>query len=429
MAKQSLSSQLISGAAYAYGAGTAAAANLRAQNIQPQAQEDSGMKQMMQQAMAAKRYKKAQNDQIVRGYIDGLPADFDVSQIPDKYRGAISQKLLVWKEEAATAARDIIHFEPGETGYQERVDTINRVKNAMTNLKTQFDNYGSEKTDFLEDYSNKNFSAANDPEGIMSRNASLYSDSLELNIDDDGNLLFHGEGVDQFNYNTATQDQPFNKAAEEASSFLTLNKTIYNAGKDISAAEKIMHRNKIGNILDKGGWEVTQSFLADDLFGKPLNTQIQTVNINGQEIPLDQAMELANHNDPAIYVDAREAINGAVEDKLMNHLNNSATQGKGIQTGDKEFDLDDLPFQGEEIHVPARTSGGIDFPEEKYTRYGHLSPKNNRNIELRLIAGKNQEQSRYKIYNLSTGTYEEPGERVDSANLQLWMKRYFEPPK
>ena len=95
MAKQSLSSQLISGAAYAYGAGTAAAANLRAQNIQPKAQQDSGMRQMMQQAMAAKRYKKAQNDQIVRGYIDSLPADFDVSQIPDKYRGAISQKLFI----------------------------------------------------------------------------------------------------------------------------------------------------------------------------------------------------------------------------------------------------------------------------------------------------------------------------------------------
>ena len=110
---------LIQGAAKAYGAGIGNAAAMRQANISRQQPNfGAAAAQAAMQAAAQKRYKKAKNDQTVGSYIDSMPADFDVSQIPQKYRGAISTKLQELKINAAKAARDIVHFQPGEEGYQ-----------------------------------------------------------------------------------------------------------------------------------------------------------------------------------------------------------------------------------------------------------------------------------------------------------------------
>ena len=320
---------LIQGAKYAYGAGTSAASAMVQANI---SRQTGGSNQAMQMAAMQRKAKKktieANIASTVKTYVDSIPPDFDVSQIPEKYRGAISSKLLEMKQKAAQAARDITQYQPGEVGYQQNVDIINGVKNAMNNMKTQFSTFGKDKAEFLEDYQNKNFSEANDPEGKMNSLSQLYTDNLNLRIGDDGNLFFGGNGVEEFNLNTANQDAPFSKANDEAKTFLELNKSIYNAGKPISEAERLMHGNQISNMLDKGGWPVTQSFLYDDLFGSPLSGQISTVNIDGKSYTLDQAVEMANSSDTGVSVGAREAINDAVKNQLLGHLDNSAKSGR-----------------------------------------------------------------------------------------------------
>lgn len=322
---------LIQGARYAYGAGTSAGAAMRQANIARPVPGQSQARQMAaMQAQAKKRFQANQIKTQVKNYVDSIPADFDVSQIPDRYRGDISAKLLELKAKAAQAARDITQYQPGEVGYQQNVDIINGVKNAMNNMKTQWDGFGASKKDFLENETNNNYSRANDPEGKMSTISRLYTDNLNVRIGDDGNLFFSGDNIEEFNFNTAEQDAPFNKAAKEAQEFLQLNKNIYNSGKKISNAESLMYENAVGNLLDRGGWEVSQSFLKDDLFG---NTTIedtiknQTFNIGGRNYSYDQAMELANGNDPAVSVDAREVINDAIKGSLMTNLNNSANAG------------------------------------------------------------------------------------------------------
>lgn len=380
---------LIKGAATAYGSGIGNAAAMRQANISRQSPDYSAaMVQAAQRAQAEKKYKKAKNDQTIAGYIDSIPANFDVSQIPQKYRGAISTKLQELKINAAAAARDIIHFQPGEEGYQARVDIINNAKNAMVNMKNQFTAFGNQKQSFLEDYSNKNFSAANDPEGTMSRNASLYTDELDIEIGDDGNLFFGGEGVDKFNFNIATQDQPFNKAFGEAKSFLTKNKSVYNAGRDLSSADITMHRNDIANTLDEGGWEVTRSFLYDDLFGKsPIAKQGLSVAGFGS---LDEAVAAANSKDPAVYVDAREAINEALEDHLVGNLQTVAKQGKAAKSGEGGDSVLDGILAGEEGYgeVVEETTqvNAITEKEETvpgYTAYPSATNKYSTNRQLR----------------------------------------------
>tara|TARA_Y100000768_G_C23866769_1_gene628442 strand:- start:102 stop:1037 length:936 start_codon:yes stop_codon:yes gene_type:complete len=306
------------------------------------------------------------------------------------------------------------------------VDIINRVKNAMNNIKTQFDQFGTDKKDFLEDHQTKNFSAANDPGGKMYNLSQLYTDNLDVRISEDGNLFFSGEGVEEFNLNTTGNDAPFSKANDEAKQFLELNKSIYNSGKDISDAEKQMHQNKIANILDTGGWNVTQSFLADDLFGTPLNQQISTVNIDGKDYTLDQAMDMANSNDTSVSVGAKEAINDAVKDQLMVHLNNSATKGKkanGTGDSDDDFAFDDsgnITSYSEEIVEPATESGGITVPEKKYKIFPTVEHRTSTNKELRLMDG------RYVVYDTSTrrGT-SSISASADSATINKFLKRHF----
>ena len=150
---------LIQGAKYAYGAGTSAGAAMRQANIQRTQQRSQAKQLAMMQKKAKRKAQEAEMESTISGYIDSLPPDFDVSQIPSKYRGAISEKLLALKNEAAQAAQDIVQYSPGEVGYQMNVDIINKAKNAMNNMKTQFDQLGKDKQEFLEDHQTKNFSS------------------------------------------------------------------------------------------------------------------------------------------------------------------------------------------------------------------------------------------------------------------------------
>ena len=362
---------LIQGAKFAYGGGTSAGAAMRQANIQAKyGGRSQGAAMAAMQKKAERKAVEAEMEETVKGYVDGIPADFDVSQIPQKYRGAIQAKLLEMKQRAAQAAQDITQYQPGEVGYQQNVDIINGVKNAMNNMKDQFTNFGTGKKTFLEDYENKNFSQANDPSGKMNSLSKLYTDNLDVRIGDDGNLFFSGDGVEEFNLNTADQDAPFNKANSQAKEFLSLNKDIYNSGKKLSPAETQMHRNQVANILDSGGWEVTQSFLADDLFGTPLNKQISTVEIDGQQVSLDEAMDMANSNDTSVSVSAREAINQAVENQLMDHLSNSANKGYANkntpgETGDTPAGI----VKGEMGGIMSSTSNDFESPNVQVMEY------------------------------------------------------------
>lgn len=421
---------LIKGAATAYGSGIGNAAAMRQANISRQSPDyGAAMVQAAQRAQAEKKYKKAKNDQTIAGYIDSIPANFDVSQIPQKYRGAISTKLQELKINAAAAARDIIHFQPGEEGYQARVDIINNAKNAMVNMKNQFTAFGNQKQSFLEDYSNKNFSAANDPEGTMSRNASLYTDELDIEIGDDGNLFFGGEGVDKFNFNIATQDQPFNKAFGEAKSFLTKNKSVYNAGRDLSSADITMHRNDIANTLDEGGWEVTRSFLYDDLFGKsPIAKQGLSVAGFGS---LDEAVAAANSKDPAVYVDAREAINEALEDHLVGNLQTVAKQGKAAKSGGESEELDPSKYEIEGVGADGQPGEPqFDGLEPKldesgnairtpFTQYHGITGRTSSNMRLR------KKEGMWYSYNISTQEYVEGPINPESEGGKNWLKNNF----
>jgi len=86
---------LIQGARYAYGAGTSAGAAMRQANIaRPVPGQSQAAQMAAMQKKAARRFQENQIKTQVKSYVDSIPADFDVSQIPDKYRGDISAKLL-----------------------------------------------------------------------------------------------------------------------------------------------------------------------------------------------------------------------------------------------------------------------------------------------------------------------------------------------
>ena len=71
----------------------------------------------MSQAAARKQKNEAQRhqrDATVAAYVNQIPADFDLSQIPQKYRQNIKDALVLWKRQANAAAVNITHLTPGE---------------------------------------------------------------------------------------------------------------------------------------------------------------------------------------------------------------------------------------------------------------------------------------------------------------------------
>ena len=301
----------------------------------------------MSQAAARKQKNEAQRhqrDATVAAYVNQIPADFDLSQIPQKYRQNIKDALVLWKRQANAAAVNITHLTPGEEMYQQQVDIMNGVKNRMRNLKQQWLNFGEGKKAYLTDYSDKNFSNRNNPD-IMTRNANLFTDKYDVHIDpEDGNIFFGSDDTPFFNYADTYKNEPFLKAFEQSNKYLNWNKDIVNAGKELDNAQLLMYDGLIKNMLNEGDWDDIQSLISDDLFigntmEENMNALLQSNKANYSNFPannVDEAMALANVDDPNIYGPAREAIQQLLSDTMLDNLKKSAKNSvpKGGLTGD-----------------------------------------------------------------------------------------------
>ena len=197
---------------------------------------------------------------------------------------------------------------------------------------------------YLTDYSDKNFSNRNNPD-VMTRNANLFTDKYDVHIDpEDGNIFFGSDDTPFFNYADTYKNEPFLKAFEQSNKYLNWNKDIVNAGKELDNAQLLMYDGLIKNMLNEGDWDDIQSLISDDLFigntmEENMNALLQSNKANYSNFPannVDEAMALANVDDPNIYGPAREAIQQLLSDTMLDNLKKSAKNSvpKGGLTGD-----------------------------------------------------------------------------------------------
>ena len=261
------------------------------------------------QAIAAQRKAQARADESkVESYMRNIPADFDVSQIPQKYRQNIADFLMKGKKSYADAAMNIGDYEVGSEGYIEMVSKMNSVKNSFHNLKNQFDQFGSSKKEMTQDMLEGMYSKGNDPNEI-SLLTSVYTDEMDVSIGEDGNLGFLGETGDVTNLN----DLPdyFNKDYQNGDAIQNMANGIYKSGQPLNSSTSLMYENKLYSMIEKGGLSTLKSLARDDFF-----------NRGGIDSITDEEL-----NDP----EQRDAVEKKLVDYYMGVFKTHASNGASAQ--------------------------------------------------------------------------------------------------
>ena len=83
-------------------------------------------------------------------YLKKLPADVDLSTIPNKYRGNISDFLSQQKQKYVQAANSVDEYEVGSETYMAKVAEMNQIKSSFENLDKQMKLYGENKKELIE---------------------------------------------------------------------------------------------------------------------------------------------------------------------------------------------------------------------------------------------------------------------------------------
>lgn len=249
------------------------------------------------------KMERRNNEAKIDSYMNSLPADFDISQIPSKYRDKISSFLTAGKQAYADEAMNIGEYESGSDEYIAAVSKMNSVKNSFKNLKNQFDMFGANKKEVAESMLEGLYSKGNNT-SEMSLLTSVYTDELDIEIGEDGNIGFMTEeGVTNFG------DLPdyFNKDYASGDAIMKMSNQIYKAGIPLNSATRMMYENNLYNMIEKGGIATLKSLARDDFF-------------NRGGIPGITDEEL---NDPM----QRDAVEKKIVDHFMGVMNTQASNG------------------------------------------------------------------------------------------------------
>ena len=316
--RQSMASRLIQGAGNVYG--KSAQIQMQAANrpsYNPSAQ--NAINQSAGRANYMRKMQEYRNDQIVKGYINQIPDGFDTSQLPVAYRPVIKDKLTEFRKEAKDVITQYLSgtYDPAQDEYVEGLQKLDSIKQKIRVMEQGFKNFGSGKTEFLKDYSDKNFSSANNLEN-MSNLSNLFTDQIPMEINSEtGNPTWAGK-----TYNEHMANQPFNKAYTEAGKYTNFAQKMYKAGVPMDDATKIMYGNELNLMLDKGGWEVTRSLVKDNILGDNF--------LKDQQPLVDQLIEQGNSQDPQAAYEAREQLNDLLKDRMLENLNTMALKGQEV---------------------------------------------------------------------------------------------------
>jgi len=206
----------------------------------------------------------------LRKYLKSLPADVDMSAIPAKYQGKLSEFLTNKKMEYVQAANNVDEMEVGSQGYIETVAKMNAIKNTFTNLDQQFKLYGETKTSVVESIEGQTTSLYGENIANVNMLRSIFNEEYEINIDDNGNLNFVGEDGE-----ISLNDLPdfYQKDYQTADAMMKMGSTVYqNALKTGVPLAKdgiqyFQYANKLKQLIDQSGNAGIMSILHDGLVG------------------------------------------------------------------------------------------------------------------------------------------------------------------
>ena len=206
----------------------------------------------------------------LRGYLKQLPPDMDLTAIPDKYQGNISNFLSQKKNEYVRHANVVDDLEVGTQDYMDTVSKMNNIKNTFTNLDKQFKIYGQSKKGIIDSIEGQTTSLYGENQANVNMLRGIFNEEYEMKIDDNGNLNFIGEDGE-----ISLNDLPdfYEKDYKTADTMMTMGVNVYkNALKTgiplkTNDIQYFQYKNKLKSIIDQSGNAGIMSILYDGLVG------------------------------------------------------------------------------------------------------------------------------------------------------------------
>tara|TARA_R100000329_G_scaffold63850_1_gene56815 strand:- start:7379 stop:8653 length:1275 start_codon:yes stop_codon:yes gene_type:complete len=243
-------------------------------------------------------------EQQLRNYLKKLPADMDLSQIPDKYRNNLSNYLSKKKNEYVRNANIIDELVVGSQDYMKTVAKMNEIKNSFENLNSQFKLYGENKKTIIEDIEGQTTSMYNENQQNINMLRAIYNEEYDLNIDDYGNLSFIGDDGE-----IKLNDLPDYgiKDYETAKAMMDAGVKVYQLGYKSGVAltkenpQYFQIATGLKAAIDKGGKNSLMSVLHDGLVGDIVMADDPIIkgyieDFNNGEIPFAQLRDIVVDN-------------------------------------------------------------------------------------------------------------------------------------
>ena len=247
-------------------------------------------------------------EQQLRNYLKKLPADMDLSKIPDKYRNNLSNYLSQKKNEYVRNANIIDELVVGSEGYMKTVAKMNEIKNSFENLNSQFQLYGENKKAIIEDIEGQTTSMYNENQQNINMLRAIYNEEYDLNIDDYGNLSFIGDDGE-----IKLNDLPDYgiKDYETAKAMMDAGVKVYQLGYKTGVAltkenpQYFQIATGLKSAIDKGGKNSLMSVLHDGLVGDIVMADDPIIkgyieDFNNGEIPFAQLRDIVVDNYMAV---------------------------------------------------------------------------------------------------------------------------------
>lgn len=182
--------------------------------------------------------------------------------LPKAAKAKLGDYLMKLKNQYSEAAGFVNKYDPTHPVYKENVQLMNDVQDRITNLASQVNSYKKNQAEFIQDFDSDAISNGIYVDGNGPEVNKLYTGQLDMDIDDNGNLMF-GQGGDYKNLGALSKY--YLKDFGAADKILKLTNQIYSQSQPLSAQRKAMVIDQVKSIVKSGGRDSIVSLINDDL--------------------------------------------------------------------------------------------------------------------------------------------------------------------
>ena len=202
----------------------------------------------------------------LNSYLDALPADTDITSVPDRYKNDIHQFLQTQKHNYVVLGKQLALQEVGSDKYMDLQGQMTNIKNSFTNLNDHMKNYGKMKDKLFEDIKTNKTSLSIENQANVNLLTSVFSEEFDMSIDEYGNPSFVGDdGAIQMGKLPGYEL----KSVTAANSMLKMAEAAYKSGVKLAPGhpQYEIKKRELTNMIESGGRNTLMSIISDGMIG------------------------------------------------------------------------------------------------------------------------------------------------------------------